>query len=91
MQKTYTVITKDGNQFEVNTFNLLSAKQIASFNCRHQGEKVERVFLKKKLTGRGGAGRGQGRKGKFDEQTKPMRIPLSLVSEVEKLIQAAKK
>jgi hypothetical protein len=46
---------------------------------------------KKKITGRGGAGRGQGPKFKYGEPTKLMRIPISLVPEVEKLIQSKSK
>lgn len=41
---------------------------------------------KKKLTGKGGAGRGQGPKFKYGEPTVTIRIPESLKPEVEKLI-----
>jgi hypothetical protein len=40
----------------------------------------------KKITGRGGAGRGQGRKLKYSEPTTVIRVPISLLPEIEKLL-----
>lgn len=57
MQKNYIVTTKEGSQFEVGAFGLAEAKQTASFNARRMGEKINRVFLKRSPTGRGGPNR----------------------------------
>jgi hypothetical protein len=40
----------------------------------------------KKITGRGGSGRGQGRKLKYSEPTTVIRVPISLLPEIEKLL-----
>jgi hypothetical protein len=53
------------------------------FKSAATGKSIKLIINKHE---RGGAGRGQGPKFKYGEPTKPMRIPLSLVSEVEKII-----
>jgi len=45
--KTYIVLTKKGNSFTISAFNIKSAQSVARFNCKHNNEVLDKVYLKK--------------------------------------------